>query len=100
MSLKPDALNKIIHEPARLLIMTHLFVVSDADFVYLKRATGMTAGNLSTHLTKLENAGFVKIVKSFEGKKPKTTCKLTAKGRKDFQEYRKNILKVMSGEID
>jgi DNA-binding MarR family transcriptional regulator len=75
--------------------MMHLFVVSDADFVYLKRATEMTAGNLSAHLTKLEDAGFVKITKSFEGKKPKTTCKLTVKGRKDFQDYRENILKVL-----
>lgn len=95
MNLKPNALNKVIHEPARLLIMTHLFVVSDADFVYLKRATGMTAGNLSTHLTRLEDADFVQINKSFEGKRPKTTCKLTAKGRKDFQDYRKNLLEVL-----
>ena len=95
MALKPDALNKVIHEPARLLIMTHLFVVTDADFVYLKRATDMTAGNLSTHLTKLEDAGFVKITKAFEGKKPHTTCKLTAKGRKAFENYRKNILEVL-----
>ncbi len=95
MALKPEALDKVIHEPARLLIMTHLYVVTDADFVYLKRATGMTAGNLSTHLTKLEGAGFVKITKSFQGKKPKTTCKLTAKGRKAFEEYRKNILEVL-----
>ena len=95
MALKPEALDKVIHEPGRLLIMTHLYVVTDADFVYLKRATGMTAGNLSTHLSKLEGAGFVKITKSFQGKKPKTTCKLTAKGRKAFEEYRKNILKVL-----
>ena len=95
MALKPEHLNKVIHEPARLLIMTHLFVVTDADFVYLKRATDMTAGNLSTHLTKLEDAGFVKITKAFEGKKPHTTLKLTAKGRKAFEDYRKNILEVL-----
>lgn len=98
MSLKPDALNKVIHEPARLLIMTHLFVVTDADFVYLKRATDMTAGNLSTHLTRLEDAGFMKITKSFAGKKPKTTCKLTSKGRKAFEDYRKNILEIMASD--
>lgn len=95
MALKPEALDKVIHEPARLLIMTHLYVVTDADFVYLKRATDMTAGNLSTHLTKLEVAGFVKIIKSFEGKKPKTTLHLTAKGRKAFENYRKNVLKIL-----
>ncbi len=95
MALKPEALNKVIHEPARLLIVTHLYVVTDADFVYLRRATEMTAGNLSTHLSKLEGAGYVKITKSFAGKKPKTTCRLTAKGRKAFEEYRKNILRVL-----
>ena len=95
MGLKPEALDKVIHEPARLLIMTHLYVVTDADFIYLKRATDMTAGNLSTHLTKLETAGFVKITKGFEGKKPKTTLHLTAKGRKAFEVYKKNILEVL-----
>lgn len=95
MAMKPETLDKVIHEPARLLIMTHLYVVTDADFVYLKRATHMTAGNLSTHLTKLEAAGFVKITKSFEDKKPKTTLKLTAKGRKAFEVYRKNVLKIL-----
>lgn len=93
--MKPKHLDKVIHEPARLLIMTHLFVVSDADFVYLKRATGMTAGNLSTHLSKLEAAGFVKITKTFRGKKPHTTLKLTPKGRTAYKNYRKNILKMI-----
>ena len=95
MVIKPEALDKIIHEPARLLIMTHLYVVSDADFVYLRRATGMTAGNLSTHLTKLEDAGFIRITKAFESKKPKTTLKLMAKGRKAFEQYRENVLKIL-----
>ncbi len=97
MALKPEDLDKVIHEPARLMIMTHLYAVRDADFVYLKRATGMTAGNLSTHLSKLEAAGFVGINKFFAGKKPKTVCFLTGKGRKAFEAYRKNILKVMKG---
>jgi len=95
MALRPENLDKVIHEPARLMIVTHLYVVTDADFVYLKRATGMTAGNLSTHLTKLEDAGFVKITKTFECKKPKTTCRLTKKGRTAFENYRKNILQVL-----
>ena len=95
MAFSPENLDKIIHEPARLLIMTHLYVVTDADFVYLKRATGLTAGNLSTHLTRLETAGFVKITKSFDCKKPKTTLELTKKGRKAFEDYRKNILKMI-----
>ena len=95
MASGPEAVDKVIHEPARLIITTHLSVVKDADFVYLRRATGLTAGNLSTHLSKLEGAGYIKITKAFEGKRPKTTCQLTVKGRKAFEDYRKNILDVL-----
>ena len=95
MTFNPDKIDKLIHEPARLHILTHLYVVTDADFVYLKRATGLTPGNLSTHLTKLETAGFIDITKAFEGKRPKTTLKLTPKGRKALENYRKNILDVL-----
>ena len=95
MTPSPNQVDKVIHEPARLLLTTHLFAVVEADFVYLRRATGLTAGNLSTHLSKLESAGYVKITKAFEGKRPKTTVQLTARGRKAFEAYRKNILQVL-----
>lgn len=77
----------IIHAPVRLSVMTILFSVKYADFNYLKEATGATDGNLSTHLTKLENAKYIKTVKRFQAKKPKTTCTITPKGRLAFEEY-------------
>jgi DNA-binding MarR family transcriptional regulator len=87
-------INKIIHEPARLLLMAHLFVVESADFLFLQHQTGLTWGNISSHLRKLENAGYVAVEKEFIDKKPHTTLKLTDKGRKAFKEYRKNMKQV------
>jgi len=73
-------LDRLIHEPARLAIMTVLSSVKAADFVFLQRATGLTKGNLSSHLTKLEEAGLIAIEKKFVRKKPNTNVALTAKG--------------------
>lgn len=87
-------INKIIHEPARLLLMAHLFVVESADFLFLQRQTGLTWGNISSHLRKLENAGYVTVQKEFIDKKPHTTLKLTEKGRAAFKEYRKSMKQV------
>ena len=87
-------INKVIHEPARLLLMAHLFVVESADFLFLQRQTGLTWGNMSSHLRKLENAGYVAVEKEFIDKKPHTTLKLTDKGRRAFKEYRKNMKQV------
>ena len=75
------ALDRLIHEPGRLAIMTVLSSADSADFVFLQRTTGLTKGNLSSHLSKLEDAGLVKIVKRFVGKKPNTSVALTARGR-------------------
>ncbi|MDX6679890.1 MAG: hypothetical protein QOE31_3942 [Solirubrobacteraceae bacterium] len=74
-------LDRLIHEPGRLAILTVLSSVSDADFVFLQRTTGLTKGNLSSHLTKLEDAGLVEIEKRFVRKKPNTNVALTATGR-------------------
>lgn len=87
-------IDKIIHEPARLIIMAHLFVVESADFHFLQRQTGLTWGNISSHMRKLENAGYVSVEKEFIDKKPHTTLKLTANGRAAFLEYRKNMKQV------
>jgi len=87
-------INKIIHEPARLIITAHLYVVESADFLFLQRQTGLTWGNISSHIRKLENAGYVAVNKEFIDKKPHTTLKLTDKGRAAFQEYRKNMKQV------
>jgi DNA-binding transcriptional ArsR family regulator len=81
-------IDKIIHEPARLKIMAQLYVVDEADFIFLMRQTGLTWGNLSSHMSKLEDAGYVEIRKEFLDKKPHTILKLTSNGRDAFKEYR------------
>jgi DNA-binding MarR family transcriptional regulator len=86
-----DRLDRIIHEPARLKIMTHLYVVESGDFVYLMRTTGLTRGNLSSHMTKLEEVDYVEVIKEFVDRKPVTMLRLTKKGRNAFLEYRKNM---------
>ena len=83
--------DKVIHEPARLTIMAHLYVIESADFLFMMRQTGLTFGNLSAHMSKLEAAGYIKIVKEFVGKKPHTMLVLTTKGRTAFEVYRKNM---------
>jgi DNA-binding MarR family transcriptional regulator len=75
-------LDRLIHEPGRLAILTVLSSVKAADFVFLQRTTALTKGNLSSHLAKLEEAGLVKIEKKFIRKKPNTSVALTAVGRK------------------
>lgn len=82
-------IDKLIHEPARLIIMTQLYVVEEADFIFLMRQTGLTWGNLSSHMSKLEEAGYIEVRKEFLDKKPHTILKLTPKGRESFREYRK-----------
>ena len=75
------ALDRLIHEPARLAIMTALSACQSADFLFLQRLTGLTKGNLSSHLSKLEEAELVTIHKSFVGKTPHTEISITQKGR-------------------
>jgi DNA-binding MarR family transcriptional regulator len=81
-------IDRLIHEPARLIIMTMLNVVESADFLFLQRETGLTRGNLSAHLTKLEETGYVAIEKTYKGKIPLTVCRLTEEGRKAYRQYR------------
>ena len=84
-------LDRLIHEPARLLIVTILSTVESADFLFLQRETGLTKGNLSAHLSKLEVAGYVSIKKTFKGKLPLTVCKLTDAGQQAFDGYRQQM---------
>lgn len=88
-------IDQIIHAPTRLTVLTYLYVVESADFVFIKNMTGLTWGNLSTHLSKLEDAGYVAIEKKFKGKKPHTMIHLTEEGRSAFRKYKKNMLKVL-----
>lgn len=88
-------IDKLIHEPSRYTLMAYLYVVEIADFLFLLRQTGMTWGNLSAHLSKLEAAGYVVIEKEFLGKKPHTTVRLTGQGRNAFEEYRGSMKRVL-----
>jgi DNA-binding transcriptional ArsR family regulator len=76
------ALDRLVHEPGRLAILTVLSSVSDADFLFLQRTTGLTKGNLSSHLAKLEDGGLVTITKRFVRKKPNTVIALTEDGKR------------------
>jgi DNA-binding transcriptional ArsR family regulator len=87
-------IDKIIHEPARLKIMTQLYVVEEADFIFLMRQTGLTWGNLSSHMSKLEDAEYIEVRKEFLDKKPHTILRLTQKGRNSFKEYRNAMDRV------
>jgi DNA-binding transcriptional ArsR family regulator len=84
-------IDRVIHEPARLMVVALLAAVEEADFQYLRQTTGLTQGNLSTHLSKLEEAGYVAIEKTFRGKYPLTICRLTKRGREALDNYRKVI---------
>jgi DNA-binding MarR family transcriptional regulator len=90
------SIDKLIHSPARLSIMTNLYVVDSGDAVFLANQTKLTWGNLSTHLSKLESAGYIAIEKTFEHKKPKTIITLTDKGRNAFDAYRKTMTSFLS----
>lgn len=92
---KINDLDRTIHEPARLMIVAILASLESADFLYLERETGLTRGNLSTHLSKLEDAGYIEIEKTYKGKLPLTICKLTAEGHKAFHAYRRQLQQIV-----
>jgi DNA-binding transcriptional ArsR family regulator len=91
-------LDRLIHEPARLMIMMILQGADEADFLYLQREAGLTQGNLSRHLTKLEEAGYVKIEKKFKGKRPLTLCRLTSKGEAALSGYSQRLVRALQPE--
>jgi len=91
------AFDRLVHEPARLAILTALSVCDKADFVFLRNLTGLTKGNLSSHLVKLEQGGLVAIEKTFEGKQPITYVALTGEGREVLKAYWKRFDKVRKG---
>jgi len=89
-------LDRIIHSPARLMMMSYLYVVESVDFIFLMRLTGLTWGNLSSHLSTLEENGYVNIEKQFVQKKSHTMVNLTDKGRQAFREYKQLLLQVLT----
>jgi DNA-binding transcriptional ArsR family regulator len=84
-------LDPLLHSQLRLAIMSLLIGVNEADFVFLKEQTGATSGNLSVQIEKLKEAGYIDVEKTFQGKMPRTVCRITAKGVDAFDLYVKNL---------
>ena len=89
-------IDRVIHAPARLMVMTYLYVVDSADFIFLMNLTGLTWGNLSSHLSKLETAEYIEIKKTFRGKRAHTMLKLTDHGREAFQNYKHTLQQTLN----
>ena len=87
--------DRLIHEPARLIIISILYVLERADFLYLLRETGLGKGNLSSHLTRLAQAEYINIEKTYRGKTPMTICQLTEAGQTAFETYREQLKNVV-----
>ena len=96
----PQEIDKLIHEPARLILMAHLYIVESGDFTYLMRQTDLSWGNLSSHMSKLEDAGYIEVIKEFKDRRPNTMLKLTKKGRQAFRDYRQQIMQVLENLPD
>lgn len=92
---KLAALDRVIHEPGRLMIASLLSGVERADFLFLLNETGMNKGTLSSHLSRLEEAGYVEITKGYRGKIPQTLLRLTPAGRKAFEGYRRALKQAL-----
>jgi len=88
-------IDRLIHEPSRFTIMANLYVIESADFLFLINQTGLTRGNLSSHISKLEAAGYLDVEKEFVGKKPHTMLRLTDEGRVAFEVYRQNMKQAL-----
>jgi DNA-binding MarR family transcriptional regulator len=90
-SRSPTEIDRLVHEPARLVIMATLFVVDEADFVYLAQQTGLTAGNMNSHMARLVDGGYVSVEKTFAANRPRTIYQLTEEGRTALQNYRQQV---------
>jgi DNA-binding MarR family transcriptional regulator len=90
------ALDRVVHEPARLLLLAHLYVLESADFLFLLRQTGLTRGNLSAHVRKLEEAGYVRVEKTFVDRLPMTIYNLTDAGRAALEQYRTQMIGALN----
>ena len=89
-------IDRVVHEPARLMILMYLYSLTSADFVFLLNATELTWGNLSSHLSKLEGAGYIEIEKGYAGKRPRTMVQLTDDGREAMNRYRSTMQDALS----
>jgi DNA-binding HxlR family transcriptional regulator len=91
-------LDRVIHEPSRLLLVALLSSVESADFLFLLKESRLTKGNLSVHLSRLEEAGYLAVKKSFRGKIPHTEYRLTSQGRAAFEEYRRSMGSILKAK--
>jgi DNA-binding HxlR family transcriptional regulator len=90
-------LDRVIHEPGRLTIVALLYAVERTDFLYLQHETEMNKGNLSSHLSRLEESGYIEVEKTYRGKVPRTLLRLTANGRTAFEQYRRTLKEALLG---
>lgn len=91
-------LDRMVHEPARLAILTVLAAAEEVAFLFLQRVTGLSKGNLSSHTQKLEAAGFLETVKAFQGRIPSTTFRITEEGRAALQAYHRQLRALLPKE--
>jgi DNA-binding MarR family transcriptional regulator len=101
VAVNPDDitnLDPLVHQPTRLLILATLYPVQSTDFIYLRKETGLTDGNLSAHVARLEKAGYVEMEKTYRGKTPLTIYQLTENGRRAFDAYREQ-LKILAATL-
>ena len=94
-AVAPPQFDRIVHEPARLKILAYLSVVKSADFVFLLNRTGLTYGNLSSHMSKLEEVGYIEVQMEIKDKRPHTMLSLTEQGRTAFEDYRQEMLQLL-----
>ena len=92
-----QALDKVIHEPARISILTLLYFVDSADFLYIMGQAGLTQGNLSFHMTKLEAAGYIIVEKRFKNKRPNTLIRISDRGREEYKKYILTLRQFVKG---
>ncbi len=90
-------IDRLIHEPARFSIMANLYVVEEADFLFLSRRIGLTKGNLSAHMRKLEEGDYIEVRKGFMGRRPHTVLAITEKGQEAFKNYISDIKNALQG---
>ncbi len=91
-----DGFQDFDNSETRLMLMSYLYVLESADFLFLTNQTCLTHGNLSSHMTKLEGAGYIQVNKTFLNKRPHTMLELTKKGREAFEEYRERVQRVLN----
>lgn len=96
VNLAPHSeIDRLVHEPARFQVMALLYVVESADYTFIMQQLGLTWGNLSAHISKLEDGGYMSVEKGFKGKRPQTMLSLTQEGRKAFQAYRQTMRQML-----